>query len=77
MYCFETLKPRNRLTIAANSFTGNFKNREIWSLFNDCIFIQYVDEISRRIVRASDCQCQSRNSPGFDPDTLKSEGRQM
>ncbi len=25
----------------------------------------------------SDCQCQSRNSPGFNPDTMESEGRQM
>ncbi len=29
---------------------------------------------SSHVVRVSDCQCQSRNSPGFDPDG--SEGRQ-
>ncbi len=32
------------------------------------------------VVRASDCQCQSRNSPGFDPSFFRhseSEGRQM
>jgi hypothetical protein len=33
---------------------------------------------SSPVVRASDCQCRSRNSPGFDPSILgHSEGRQM
>jgi hypothetical protein len=26
---------------------------------------------SSRVVRAPDCQCQSRNSPGFDPSILR------
>jgi hypothetical protein len=26
---------------------------------------------SSQVVRASDCQCQSRNSPGFDPSILR------
>ncbi len=29
---------------------------------------------SSRVVRASDCQCQSRNSPGFDPCILRHSG---
>ncbi len=33
---------------------------------------------SSQVARASGCQCQSRNSPGFDPSTLRhTEGRQM
>ncbi len=35
---------------------------------------------SNQVARASGCQCQSRNSPGFDPrssDTVESEGWQM
>jgi hypothetical protein len=31
---------------------------------------------SSRVVRASDCQCQSRNSPRSDPSIVESEGRQ-
>ncbi len=31
---------------------------------------------SSQVVKASGCQCQSRNSPGFDP-CVESEGRQM
>ncbi len=27
-----------------------------------------------RVVRASDCQCRSRNSPGFDPSILRHSG---
>ncbi len=30
--------------------------------------------ISCRKVRASDCQCQSRNSPGFDPSIIRHSG---
>jgi hypothetical protein len=26
---------------------------------------------SSRVVRVVDCQCQSRNSPGFDPSILR------
>jgi hypothetical protein len=29
---------------------------------------------SRLVVRASDCQCRSRNSPGFDPSILRHSG---
>ncbi len=29
---------------------------------------------SSRMVRASGCQCQSRNSPGFDPSVLRHSG---
>jgi hypothetical protein len=29
---------------------------------------------SSRVVRAYDCQCQSRNSPGFDPSILRHNG---
>jgi hypothetical protein len=29
---------------------------------------------SRTVVRASDCQCRSRNSPGFDPSILRHSG---
>ncbi len=29
---------------------------------------------SSRVARASDCQCQSRNSPGFDPGILRHSG---
>ncbi len=29
---------------------------------------------SSRVVRASGCQCQSRNSPGFDPSILRHSG---
>ncbi len=29
---------------------------------------------SSQVVRASDCQCQSRNSPGFDPSILRHSG---
>jgi len=29
---------------------------------------------SSRVVRVSDCQCQSRNSPGFDPSILLHSG---
>jgi hypothetical protein len=29
---------------------------------------------SSRVVRAPDCQCQSRNSPGFDPSILRHSG---
>ncbi len=29
---------------------------------------------SSRMVRASDCQCWSRNSPGFDPSILRHSG---
>jgi hypothetical protein len=36
---------------------------------------KYVDEIMRfsRVVRASDCQCRSRNCPGFDPSILSKQ----
>ncbi len=42
------------------------------------LYITLLWIISRRAVRASDCQCQSRNSPGFNPSILRyseSEGR--
>ncbi len=29
---------------------------------------------SSQVVRASDCQCRSRNSPGFDPSILRHSG---
>jgi hypothetical protein len=29
---------------------------------------------SSRVVRASGCQCQSRNTPGFDPSILRHSG---
>ncbi len=29
---------------------------------------------SSRVVRASDCQCQSRNNPGFDPSIFRHSG---
>ncbi len=29
---------------------------------------------SSRVITASDCQCQSRNSPGFDPSILRHSG---
>ncbi len=35
---------------------------------------------SRRVLKASDCQCQSRSSPGFNPSILRhsgSRGRQL
>ena len=31
-------------------------------------------QVLNRVVRASDCQCQSRNSPGFDPSILRHSG---
>ncbi len=33
-----------------------------------------VDEIYSRVVRASDCQCQSRQSPGLSPSILRHSG---
>ncbi len=43
--------------------------------------ITYMDEIYSRVVRASDSQCLSRNSPlssiPASTDTAESEGRQM
>ncbi len=42
--------------------------------------VNYVGMRSSRVVRASDCQCQSRNSLWFDSassDTEESEGQQM
>jgi hypothetical protein len=41
------------------------------------IFTKFWMRSSRewiRSIRASDCQCQSRNSPGFDPSILRHSG---
>ncbi len=33
-----------------------------------------VDDIQPIVVRASDCECQSRNSPGFDSSIIRHSG---
>ncbi len=41
-----------------------------------CIFWKRMTSLMRSslVVRASDCQCRSRNSPGFDPSILPHSG---
>ncbi len=48
---------------------------------DDRTYTRHSNLRSSRVDRAFDCQCRSRNSPGFDPSILRhrveSEGRQM
>jgi hypothetical protein len=41
-------------------------------LLTRCQIIRWMR--SSRVITASDCQCQSRNSPGFDPSLLLHRG---
>jgi hypothetical protein len=52
-----------------NSTTGNG-----WELADCGWDLAEYGMRSSRVVRASDCQCRSRNSPGFDPCILRHSG---
>jgi hypothetical protein len=41
--------------------------------YNNCFhfFAGAIMSLPLRVVRESDCQCQSRNSPRFDPSILR------
>ncbi len=64
-------------------FISSSTLRQQWSYISSLWMIssREVNEVYSRLVRASDCLYQSRNSPGFDPaasfDTVGSKGRQM
>jgi hypothetical protein len=40
-------------------------------LFFSCMMLAVFQRKSSRVVRSSDCQCQSRYSPGFNPSILR------
>ncbi len=74
--------------VLSTPFTGCFKNPCTWcSKISFSTLCSLMDEIqplwmrTRRVVSAFDCQCQGRNSPGFDPSILRHSeiwgGRQM
>ncbi len=65
----QDLSPRQTMWFSFSDFLAD--------LFHFCKIVQYSEHMwmrSSRVVRASDCQCRSRNSPGLNPSILRHSG---